>query len=76
MCSSEIGGSNERGQVSSLEREIGYYIMEMLESASTINGAPSPGGSYTWVVGIDGEVFAAYKGSNGYWYAGFRNTYP
>jgi hypothetical protein len=33
------------------------------------------GGRYCWVVGQNGVVYGVYKAHDGYWYAGFADTY-
>jgi len=72
-------GSQDRGQVSPLDGENALYIDDFPASAmagNNYNGAPQPGGSYCWVVGNRGQVYGAYKGSGGSWYAGFKGIYP
>lgn len=69
-------GTTDRRYVSPLSGEPGPYLNEFPESASTMNGKPSPEGSYTWIVGIHGRVYGAYKGGDGYWYHGFSGEYP
>ena len=80
-------GRTTRGVISTLAVENGLYLQEMPESAATDgaslaagefrNGAPAPGGGYTWVVGLNGTVFGAYVDSvSGIWYNGFSGAYP
>jgi len=55
-------GVTNRGDVSALATDTGLYLQNMPRSASTdYNGAPSPGGGYTWVVGANGSVYGAYR---------------
>lgn len=70
------GGSNDRNAVSPLKDEYSLYLSCIADSSSTLNGAIPPGGTYTWVVGKEGYVFAAYKSGDGHWYSGFNGSYP
>ncbi len=55
-------GVQSRGNVSPLATDTGLYLQNMPRSASTAyNGAPAPGGGYTWVVGANGSVYGAYR---------------
>jgi len=75
----QINGSKDRDWVSPLAGETSLYQNQILDSAMTdnnYNGGTEPGGSYCWVVGKNGTVLGAYKGPDGYWYAGFNGNYP
>lgn len=74
-CTSSTGIS-DRMNVSVLEHESCWYINEVPESASAMNGAGRPGGTYTWVVGNNGYVYGVYKGTDGNWYWGYNGIYP
>jgi hypothetical protein len=68
--------TNLRGNVSVNGNDTGLYLQNMPKSASTAyNGAPQPGGGYTWIVGYGGTVYSAYQ-YNSVWYAGFSGSYP
>jgi len=86
-------GVTSRGNVSALVTDTGLYLQNMPKSASSAyNGAPAPGGGYTWVVGANGSVFGAYKviaptyvNENGavtsgpagpVWFSGYSGAYP
>ncbi|HEY49800.1 MAG TPA: type II secretion system protein [Dehalococcoidia bacterium] len=72
-------GTTDRLYVSALTRESGLYLQEMPESAmrgDEWNGAEPPGGNYCWIVGKNGNVYGAYRGGEGGWYAGFSGAYP
>lgn len=72
-------GVKDRDRVSPLDGEYSRYLNYILESSMAgddYNGAREPGGSYCWVVGKNGIVYGAYKGDDGYWYAGFKGIYP
>lgn len=86
-------GMDSRGNVSVLATDTGLYLQNMPRSASNAyNGAPLPGGGYTWVVGMNGSVFGAYKvlaptyvDENGtttsgpagpVWFSGYSGAYP
>jgi prepilin-type N-terminal cleavage/methylation domain-containing protein len=70
------GGLQTIGNVSVLGNDTGLYLQTMPKSASAVyNGAPQPGGGYTWVVGYGGTVYSAYQYNN-VWYAGFSGSYP
>jgi len=85
-------GLGTRGTVSTLLGETGLYLQEIPESAAagdTRNGAPDPGGGYTWVVGENGTVYGVYSvtytadpdgGGNldagTFWFAGYSGAYP
>lgn len=76
-----VGGTTDRWEVSPLDDEYGLYLNNVPESTAAdanYNGdsGTGMGGSYCWVVGMNGYVYGAYIGSNGYWYAGFSGTYP
>ncbi len=54
--------AGDRGLISTLPAETGLYLQEMPESASNAhNGAPAPGGGYTWLVGKNGTVYGTYE---------------
>jgi len=75
----QYSGSLDRDWVSALQSDTGLYLMNILKSSmagDSYNGGPEPGGSYCWVVGKNGTVLGAYKGPDGYWYAGFNGNYP
>jgi type IV pilus assembly protein PilA len=86
-------GLEDRGNVSVLATDTGLYLQTMPKSASNaFNGAPAPGGGYTWIVGQNGSVFGAYKvisptyvdqngtdttGPGGpVWFSGYSGAYP
>jgi prepilin-type N-terminal cleavage/methylation domain-containing protein len=86
-------GITSRGNVSVLATDTGLYLQNMPKSASNAyNGAPSPGGGYTWIVGQNGSVYGAYKvitptyvNQNGQdtngpvgpvWFSGYSGAYP
>ena len=72
-------GSRDRGWVSPTEGEDAPYVKKVPSSAmggNSYNGGPMPGGGYCWVIGKRGEVFGAYKASDGRWYSGFIGRYP
>ena len=86
-------GLDSRGNVSVLVTDTGLYLQNMPKSASNAyNGAPSPGGGYTWIVGQNGSVFGAYTvitptyvDQNGQdvsgpigpvWFTGYSGAYP
>jgi prepilin-type N-terminal cleavage/methylation domain-containing protein len=69
-------GLNTPGNCSVLGNDTGLYLQNMPRSASNAyNGAPLPGGGYTWIVGYGGTVYSAYS-YNGVWYAGYSGAYP
>ena len=68
-----------------LTDEESMYLTEFPRSCSyggaaqdTGNGNPNnPGGTYTWVVGLNGKVYGAYTdATTGDWYSGFSGNYP
>jgi type IV pilus assembly protein PilA len=79
-------GYATRGTVSTLLGETGLYLQEMPKSSAagdTRNGAPDPGGGYTWIVGLNGTVYGAYSVVNPvgwaagtYWFSGYSGAYP
>jgi prepilin-type N-terminal cleavage/methylation domain-containing protein len=76
-------GLTTRGTVSVLSTEKGPYLNELPDSAmatDSYNGAPSPGGSYAWIVTENGKVYGVYDAdpttADSPWYAGFNGTYP
>jgi len=86
-------GIDSRGNVSVLASDTGLYLQDMPKSASTAyNGAAPPGGGYTWIVGLNGSVYGAYKvispsyvDQNGIatsgpagpvWFSGYSGAYP
>ena len=80
-------GSQDRARVSVLAVWEGQdYLDRIPDSAMAgngYNGAPSPGGSYCWVVGgynpaerSWGQVYGAYKSTDGNWYSGCNGSYP
>jgi prepilin-type N-terminal cleavage/methylation domain-containing protein len=69
-------GLGTPGNCSVLGNDTGLYLQNMPRSAAhPYNGAPLPGGSYTWIVGYSGTVYSAYQ-YNGAWYAGYSGVYP
>jgi len=74
------GGTTSRGNVSALGNDTGLYLQNMPKSAKgtdSYNGAPSTaGGSYAWVVGLNGNVYGAYTPDGITWYSGFSGQYP
>jgi hypothetical protein len=75
----QYDGTKDRDRVSPLDGEYSQYLNYILESSMAgddYNGAREPGGSYCWVVGKNGIVYGAYKGNDGYWYAGYNGIYP
>ncbi len=63
----------------------GQYLKDIPKSAAELNsdtdGTSTNGnglssGTYTWVVLDNGDVVAAYKQSDGKYYAGFNGSYP
>ena len=73
------GTGDDRGAVTPLAGENGPYLQEIPQAAmagNAYNGGPEPGGSYCWVVGLNGRVFGAYKADDGFWYAGDKGVYP
>ena len=72
-------GLTTRGTVSVLLTETGLYLQELPQSAAagdTRNGAPAPGGGYTWIVGENGSVYGLYSLGVDDWYIGFSGAYP
>ncbi len=71
-------GCTDRGAAAPLTDEDSMYLTEFPEtSSSEYNGNPATsGGTYTWIVGLYGEVFGAYKADDGNWYSGFSGIYP
>ncbi len=79
------GGSDNRSTAAPLTDEESMYLTEFPRSCSyggaaqdTGNGNPNnPGGTYTWVVGLNGKVYGAYTdATTGDWYSGFSGNYP
>ena len=73
------------GSAHPMANEQGQYLKDFPKSASETNtdidsnhsnGNGYSSGSYTWVVLYNGDVVAAYKGSDGKWYAGYKGVYP
>jgi hypothetical protein len=69
-------GTKDRAAASPLAGDVALYLHAAPESAGVFNGVPAPGGTYTWVIGANGQSFAAYPCTGGIWYAGFNGDYP
>lgn len=73
------------GTAHPMANEQGQYLKDLPQSASewntdidsnyTNNNGLSEG-TYTWIVLDTGDVVAAYKQSDGKWYAGYNGVYP
>jgi len=74
-------GNTSRLGVAPEPFEEGPYIQEiprssMGEDNTLWNGGDDTRGGYCWVVGKNGQVYGAYKASDGNWYTGFSGGYP
>jgi len=81
FASYPVTGTVNRGNVSVGANETGLYLQNMPKSAkatNSYNGAPSPGGGYAWVVGLNGNVYGVYQpgAANTAWFNGFSGAYP
>jgi len=77
----QVGGTNDRGNVSALGNDTGLYLQKMPKSAkasNSYNGNIGTGGGYAWVVGKNGTVYGVYQPglANTPWYVGFSGSYP